>query len=442
MNNLLIYLIQVTSIFSVLYFVYLLFFRRLTFHTINRIILILLLPVSILTPILSNLFPVLSSKIVEVPLFEYVAFNSLDQQVFNNPQKELVSSFLDYNAVLMGIYFLIVTVYLVRVLINILSIFLLKNRSITQKQEGYKLIFADVPEIFSYFKWIFIPKKDFKEYNNQIVEHEKSHIILKHSWDVILSELYISFFWFNPLLYFYRKSLKSIHEFQADNEVLQKGIKTSEYMELLLQSLEIQKPNNLYNYFNQPILKKRITMMTKPKSKRISKIVYVVLFPVFTMLILAFTKHSEENSSYIKTINIPKLIGDTPSLFPVKNTSKKSIVASFGKSIKNPITKKPFFHGGIDIIASVGTPVVATADGIINKASSENALGNLIVIKHSHGYETWYAHLNGFNVTKNQKVKKGDVIGYIGNTGRSLGPHLHYEVKKNGIRLNPKDFIQ
>ncbi|WP_431165142.1 M23/M56 family metallopeptidase [Tenacibaculum halocynthiae] len=441
MNNLLVYLIQVTSVFSVLYFVYILFFNRLTFHTINRRILILLLPVSILLPILSNLFPVLSSKIIEVPLFEYIV-NSQNHQVFDSNQKELASSFLNFNSVLIIIYFLIVIVYLIRILVNTKSIFNLKNKSIIQKEGGYKIAFADVPEIFSYFKWIFIPKKEFKKYNQQIVEHEIIHIKLKHSWDVILSELYLSFFWFNPLLYFYRKSLKSIHEFQADKGVLEKGIKTSQYMELLLQSLKIQKPNNLYNYFNQPILKKRITMMTKPKSKNLSKLTYIVLFPVFTILTLAFTKPSSTNDSFIKTINISNLVSSPPSLFPVKNASKKDITSLFGKFRKNPIIKKKVVHGGIDIKASIGTPVIATADGIINKASLENAWGNLIIITHANGYETWYAHLNDFNVIKNQKVKKGDIIGFVGNTGRSLGPHLHYEVKQNGKRLNPLNFIK
>ncbi|RBW56499.1 hypothetical protein DS884_13605 [Tenacibaculum sp. E3R01] len=441
MSNILVYLIQVTSIFSVLYFIYILFFNRLTFHIINRRILILLLPVSILLPILSNLFPVLSSKIIEVPLFEYIV-NSQNHQVFDSNQKELASSFLNFNSILIVIYFLIVIVYLIRILINTRSIFIIKNKSIIQREDGYKLVFADVPEIFSYFKWIFIPKKEFKKYNQQIVEHEKIHIKLKHSWDVILSEFYISFFWFNPLLYFYRKSLKSIHEFQADKGVLQKGIKTSQYMELLLQSLEIQKPNNLYNYFNQPILKKRITMMTKPKSKNLSKLIYIVLFPVFTILTLAFTKPSSTNDSFIKTINISNLVSNPPSLFPVKNASKKDITSLFGKFRKNSIIKKKVVHGGIDIKASIGTPVIATADGIINKASLENAWGNLIIITHANGYETWYAHLNDFNVIKNQKVKKGDIIGFVGNTGRSLGPHLHYEVKQNGKRLNPLNFIK
>ena len=72
----------------------------------------------------------------------------------------------------------------------------------------------------------------------------------------------------------------------------------------------------------------------------------------------------------------------------------------------------------------------------------EGDWGNLIVITHPNSYETWYAHLNGFKVIENQEVKKGDIIGYVGTTGRSSGPHLHYEVKHNGQQVNPLDYIE
>ena len=72
----------------------------------------------------------------------------------------------------------------------------------------------------------------------------------------------------------------------------------------------------------------------------------------------------------------------------------------------------------------------------------EGDWGNLIVITHSYGYKTLYAHLDGFNIKENQEVKKGDIIGYVGNTGLSAGPHLHYEVKQNGKQLNPLDYIE
>jgi murein DD-endopeptidase MepM/ murein hydrolase activator NlpD len=259
---------------------------------------------------------------------------------------------------------------------------------------------------------------------------------------VILTEVYIAFFWFNPLLYFYRKSLKAVHEFQADKGVLQNGVKTSQYLQLLKQSLEVSKPNKLYNYFNQPILKKRVTMMTKPKSNRLAKLKYILLLPVCALLISAFTSPSVENNKYLNIIAVSKFLSATPSGFPLQNASKNDITSFFGEKSKRPKTKANKAHSGIDIRAKIGTPVIATADGIIAKAAMEGDWGNLIVITHADGYETWYAHLNGFNINENQAVKKGDIIGYVGNTGRSSGPHLHYEVKHNRQHLNPIDYME
>ena len=85
--------------------------------------------------------------------------------------------------------------------------------------------------------------------------------------------------------------------------------------------------------------------------------------------------------------------------------------------------------------------VIATAQGVIAKAKNEGNWGNLVVITHADGFETWYAHLQGFAVEKHAVVKKGDTIGYVGNTGLSTGPHLHYEVHQDGKRLDPMKYI-
>ena len=332
--------------------------------------------------------------------------------------------------------------FLVRFLATVIHLFVLKSRSKTLKKNGYELVISKVPEIFSYFNWVFIPEDKIEEFDKQIIEHEKAHIQLKHSLDVVLTEVYIAFFWFNPLLYFYRKSLKAVHEFQADKGVLQNGVKTSQYLQLLMQSLEVSKPNNLYNYFNQPILKKRVTMMTKPKSNRLAKLKYILLLPVCALLVSAFTSPSIENNKYLNIINVPEFLNTPPSGYPVQNASKNDISSFFGEKSTSKNNKTRVVHTGVDIKAKIGTPVIATADGTIAKALMEGDWGNLVVITHTDGYETWYAHLNEFNSSEDQDVKKGDVIGYVGNTGKSLGPHLHYEVKQNGKPLNPLDYIE
>ena len=413
----------------------------MTFHNINRLVLLLLLPVSLIIPFSNNLFPSITSKIIQVPLFEHVNLEAFNQQL-RIIEQPLIDSSFNYSTLLITIYWLVFSILFIKILATVRHLFVLRSHSKIEQKIGYQLVISKVSEIFSYFNWVFIPEDKIEDYDKHIIEHEKVHIQLKHSWDIILTEIYIAFFWFNPLLYFYRKSLKSVHEFQADKGVLQNGVKTSQYMQLLMQSLEISKPNRLYNYFNQPILKKRVTMMTKPKSNRLAKLKYMLLLPVCAFLITAFTSPSIENNKYLNIINVSEFLNAPPSGFPVQNASKNDISSFFGEKSKRPKNKTNVAHNGIDIKAKIGTPVIASADGTIAKASMEGDWGNLIVMTHTDGYETWYAHLNGFNASENQDVKKGDIIGYVGNTGLSTGPHLHYEVKQNGKQLNPLDFIE
>lgn len=126
-----------------------------------------------------------------------------------------------------------------------------------------------------------------------------------------------------------------------------------------------------------------------------------------------------------------------PSIRPVAG----GIVSGFGNRI-HPINKVRHVHAGIDFMAKSGTPVVATADGeIVVSGIKGNGYGIHVDINHGYGYVTKYAHLSKVSVTVGQKVKRGDVIGYTGNTGLSKGPHLHYEIEKNGQKINPIDFF-
>ena len=128
---------------------------------------------------------------------------------------------------------------------------------------------------------------------------------------------------------------------------------------------------------------------------------------------------------------------EPPSIRPI--SGNYSIVADFGHRF-HPVLKEPKMHTGIDIKAPIGTPVVATSDGIIIKAEHGKSYGNYIIIKHDDEYETRYAHLSQLKVKSGERISKGSVIGLVGNTGMSTAPHLHYEVIKNGEKVNPKDY--
>ncbi|MEL1246435.1 M23 family metallopeptidase [Flavobacterium helocola] len=135
-----------------------------------------------------------------------------------------------------------------------------------------------------------------------------------------------------------------------------------------------------------------------------------------------------------------KLLAAIPAIQPVKNEDLKQMASGFGYR-SDPFTKIRKFHYGMDFTARTGTPIYATGDGVVYKAdASLSGYGNHIQIQHGYGYKTLYAHLSKYKCRPGQRVKRGDIIGYVGSTGRSQAPHLHYEVFKNGERVNPLNF--
>jgi hypothetical protein len=132
-----------------------------------------------------------------------------------------------------------------------------------------------------------------------------------------------------------------------------------------------------------------------------------------------------------------KMLDCIPAIQPVRNSDLTRNVSGFGYRI-DPIYKTRQLHTGMDFTADRGTEVYATGDGFVEEIERKRwGYGKSIVINHGYGYKTLYAHLNDFNVKKGQKVKRGELIGFIGSTGKSTGPHLHYEVIKNGTKVNP-----
>ena len=129
-----------------------------------------------------------------------------------------------------------------------------------------------------------------------------------------------------------------------------------------------------------------------------------------------------------------------PAIQPVRNENLKRLASGFGYRT-DPFTKVRKMHEGMDFTAKTGTPIYATGDGIVAQAdNTASGYGNHIVIRHGFGYKTLYAHLSKYKTRAGQRVKRGDVIGYVGSTGRSEAPHLHYEVHKDNKVVNPLNF--
>jgi murein DD-endopeptidase MepM/ murein hydrolase activator NlpD len=132
-----------------------------------------------------------------------------------------------------------------------------------------------------------------------------------------------------------------------------------------------------------------------------------------------------------------EMLSSIPAIQPLSNKDLKRTASGFGYRI-HPIYKISKFHSGMDFTAPTGTEVYATGNGVISTVkSARRELGNHIIVDHGFGYTTVYGHLDKFNVREGQKVKRGDVIGFVGSTGLSTAPHLHYEVLVNGRYVDP-----
>lgn len=130
------------------------------------------------------------------------------------------------------------------------------------------------------------------------------------------------------------------------------------------------------------------------------------------------------------------VLAATPTILPVKGL----ITADYGYR-KSPFTGQRELHEGLDIAAPYGSPIVATADGIVSFAGPLAGYGNVVFVDHGHGFSTFYAHCSSYRVREAQRVRRGEVIAFVGTTGRTTGPHVHYEVHVNGVISNPMKYM-
>jgi murein DD-endopeptidase MepM/ murein hydrolase activator NlpD len=151
-----------------------------------------------------------------------------------------------------------------------------------------------------------------------------------------------------------------------------------------------------------------------------------------------------QSKSLDEIINLAKdkenFLAKIPAIQPINNEDLTRMASGYGYRT-DPFTKIRKFHYGMDFTATRGTPIYASGDGVVKRADSRSSgYGRHIRIDHGYGYVSLYAHLYKYNVRRNQKVKRGDIIGFVGSSGRSQAPHLHYEIFKDGRRINPLNF--
>ena len=293
------------------------------------------------------------------------------------------------------------------------------------------------------------------KYNPNTLNYEEINLTL---WDkfkrlsyyliasVVVSVLILSFSFYNIKSFIQKEAAKENQSLRQEISVFNKDLN------LILEVLnDIQnKDDNIYRAIFEadpyPDHKRKLGTGGNPiKFKKYENIEYgELVVEIVQKLELIEKKLSSQSRSFDEVFEITKekqkMLKAIPSIQPINNRDLTSIASGFGMRM-HPIYKILKMHQGMDFTAPVGTEIYATGDGTVEKVGWTGGYGKTILINHGYGYKTRYAHCSKFKCKKGQKVKRGDHIGYVGNTGQSTGPHLHYEVFKNNRQINPVNFF-
>jgi murein DD-endopeptidase MepM/ murein hydrolase activator NlpD len=261
-----------------------------------------------------------------------------------------------------------------------------------------------------------------------------------------LSVVIISFSFYNTKSYIQNEAAKENQSLRQQISVLNKDLN------LILDVLnEIQnKDDNIYRAIFEadpyPEYKRKLGTGGNPiKFKKYENIEYGdLVIEILQKVELIEKKLASQSKSFDEVFEITKekqkMVKAIPSIQPINNRDLTRIASGFGMRM-HPIYKILKMHQGMDFTAPIGTEIYATGDGVVEKVGWTGGYGKTIMINHGYGYKTRYAHCSKYKCKKGQKVNRGDLIGYVGNTGQSTGPHLHYEVFKNKRQINPVNFF-
>ena len=288
-------------------------------------------------------------------------------------------------------------------------------------------------------------------YNTHTLRYEKLITPLRVKLLRVFGFLAAAFVTAALIAYFAFRFVGSPYEKQlrADNEQLEYELqRLNEQVKSINQQMATleKRDNEVYrSIFEATPIPDSLRTVEAERAQEIAKVEGLpegqLVYAIDTTIRRIRVRISAQQKSYAELTKLvdkkEDILAATPAIQPVSNKDLNRIASGYGYRI-DPVYKTIKLHAGLDFAAPQGTPIYATADGVIKTAGqSSGGYGNHVVINHGFGYETLYGHMVRIKARNGQRVKRGEVIGYVGSTGKSTGPHCHYEVHKNGQKLDP-----
>ena len=394
---------------------------------------------------------------VPADLEEAVAVNHNSEAIKPESSAQTTGKSIDLKLILTILYTLVGAISLALLAYNTARIYRLRSKSKLTYEEDYTLAeHKDIKTPFSFIRTIFMGFNYEPQERRQILTHEASHVRHRHSYERLFMSVLRSIFWFNPFFWMAEKDLEEVQEWEADKDVLDEGWNLKTYRTTIFKQLFGYNPD-ISCGLNHSLTKQRFIMMTQSHRGKGAWLRLAATLPAIAATFFAFgcgTKQAE-----MTEVSTDLTDGTEATYIDMCPPCDATVSNTFNAG------RAGHSHTGIDYVLNESDPVYAAADGKISTITRDNSNGLMVILKHADGYETRYAHLSKVNIctelsikssdtkvnrtfqiitdadhsdqTITGKVKKGQLIGYAGSTGRATGPHLHFEVRQNGKSVDP-----
>lgn len=369
MNYLILQTFEMSVCIILFFTLYFLLMRKDTHFGLNRVYLLTAATASIIIPLLN--IKINSFEAAEIITGNFAVVNVFSGAATTSGEELTAMSFLTL------IYIIGAGLFFVKLIYNIAQIYRIKSRSTKIIRGNVTLILTEGNNsTFSFFSNIFVPRELWSESDNNITLHELNHIRYKHSWDVIFFELLHVLLWYNPLMILIKRELKIIHEYQADNAVIQKGASVSDYMTTILDCSFGKTYSAIINSFNYLDIKRRLFMLTKNKSSKLSAVKLFAVIPLVLGMFLAFScdaKNEAPQEQPAQTVEqATEQITPEPEIPEVMPEFQGEMVKFLQENINYPETaKKEGIEGKVIVGFWVEADGSVSGEYVVNSVSKE-----------------------------------------------------------------------